>query len=261
MATDDDDGAPLPPQVAKLREKLQESRQARELEQHKHTVLVTELKAKLHEERARELAAAREALQRQHEQELARCLKMRDGETQRLQALVTALRDGAADKLKSALLGEAREEARRAFDGERARLQQEIGELKAARRQGDEALGNALRADKAKAADLRAAFQAHQDEVNRIKRDCERDIRRLVSGQQGAWRPSGGFWGRKVTVVSLGVGCPYIGACWAHPSIHPPSHAEQGGGTRFSNRSVLIGVPVDSPSHALSPLLSILLFV
>nr|XP_023653034.1 janus kinase and microtubule-interacting protein 1 isoform X2 [Paramormyrops kingsleyae] len=171
--------------VAKLREKLQESRQARELEQHKHTVLVTDLKAKLHEERARELAMARETLQRQHEQELARCLKMRDGETQRLQALVTALRDGAADKLKSALLGEAREEARRAFDGERARLQQEIAELKATRRQGDEALAIALRADKAKAADLRAAYQAHQDEVNRIKRDCERDIRRLMDEIKG----------------------------------------------------------------------------
>ncbi|XP_048827229.1 janus kinase and microtubule-interacting protein 1-like isoform X1 [Brienomyrus brachyistius] len=171
--------------VAKLREKLQEVRQARELEQHKHTVLVTDLKAKLHEERARELAGAREALQRQHEQELARTLKMRDGEMQRLQALVTALRDGAADKLKSALLCEAREEARRAFDGERARLQQEIAELKATRRQGDEALANALRADKAKAADLRAAYQAHQDEVNRIKRDCERDIRRLMDEIKG----------------------------------------------------------------------------
>ena len=34
--------------------------------------------------------------------------------------------DGAADKLKSALLGEAREEARRAFDGERLKLQQEV---------------------------------------------------------------------------------------------------------------------------------------
>ncbi len=46
---------------------------------------------------------------------------------QRLQGLVNALRDGAADKLKNALLGEAREEAKRAFDGERLKLQQEVG--------------------------------------------------------------------------------------------------------------------------------------
>jgi molecular chaperone GrpE (heat shock protein) len=50
-----------------------------------------------------------------------------------------------------------------------------------ARKQVEEALSNTLQADKAKAADLRAAYQQHQDEINRIKRDCERDIRRVVS--------------------------------------------------------------------------------
>lgn len=166
--------------VCKLRERLQEQRQARELEQHKHAVAITDLRAKLHEEKLREVAAAREALARQHEVELARAIKIRDTEVQRLQALVNALRDGAADKLKNALLGEAREEARRAFDGERLKLQQEIQEQKTARKQAEEALANALQADKAKAVDLRTAYQQHQDEVHRIKRDCERDIRRLM---------------------------------------------------------------------------------
>ncbi|XP_030000670.1 janus kinase and microtubule-interacting protein 1 isoform X2 [Sphaeramia orbicularis] len=166
--------------VCKLRERLQEQRQARELEQHKHAVALTDLRAKLHEEKLREIAAAREALARQHEVELARAIKIRDVEVQRLQGLVNALRDGAADKLKNALLGEAREEARRAFDGERLKLQQEIQEQKNARKQAEEALANALQADKAKAADLRTAYQQHQDEVHRIKRDCEKDIRRLM---------------------------------------------------------------------------------
>ncbi|KAJ0050030.1 hypothetical protein NL108_011801 [Boleophthalmus pectinirostris] len=166
--------------ICKLRERLQEQRQARELEQHKHSVAITDLKAKLHEEKLREVAAAREALARQHEVELARTIKIRDTEVQRLQGLVNALRDGAADKLKNALLGEAREEARRAFDGERLKLQQEIQEQKTGRKQAEEALANALQADKAKAADLRTAYQQHQDEVHRIKRDCERDIRRLM---------------------------------------------------------------------------------
>lgn len=114
-------------QVCKLRERLQELRQARELEQHKHAVALTDLRAKLHEEKLRETAAVREALARQHDVELARAIKIRDAEVQRLQGLVNALRDGAADKLKNALLGEAREEARRAFDGERLKLQQEVG--------------------------------------------------------------------------------------------------------------------------------------
>lgn len=114
-------------QVCKLRERLQEQRQARELEQHKHAVALTDLRAKLHEEKLRETAVVRETLARQHEAELARTIKIRDTEVQRLQGLVNALRDGAADKLKNALLAEAREEARRAFDGERIKLQQEVG--------------------------------------------------------------------------------------------------------------------------------------
>ncbi|XP_042349017.1 janus kinase and microtubule-interacting protein 1 [Plectropomus leopardus] len=166
--------------ACKLRERLQEQRQARELEQHKHAVALTDLRAKLHEEKLREIAAARETLARQHEVELARTIKIRDAEVQRLQGLVNALRDGAADKLKNALLAEAREEARKAFDGERIKLQQEIQEQKNARKQAEEAHANALQADKAKAADLRTAYQQHQDEVHRIKRDCERDIRRLM---------------------------------------------------------------------------------
>lgn len=93
---------------------------------------LTDLRAKLHEEKLREIAAAREALARQHEVELARAIKIRDAEVQRLQGLVNALRDGAADKLKNALLAEAREEARRAFDGERLKLQQEVRCMKGA---------------------------------------------------------------------------------------------------------------------------------
>lgn len=114
-------------QVCKLRERLQEQRQARELEQHKHAVALTDLRAKLHEEKLRDIAAVREGLARQHDVELARTIKIRDAEVQRLQGLVNALRDGAADKLKTALLGEAREEAKKAFDGERLKLQQEVG--------------------------------------------------------------------------------------------------------------------------------------
>lgn len=166
--------------VGKLRERLQEAKLEREQEQRRHTAFLSELRAKLHEEKTRELQALREALIRQHEAEAARAAKIKEGELQRLQATLAGLRDGAADKVKTALLAEAREEARRAFDGERLRLQQEILELKAARRQAEEALGHCMQADKAKAADLRAAYQAHQDEVHRIKRECERDIRRLV---------------------------------------------------------------------------------
>lgn len=167
-------------QVGKLRERLQEAKLEREQEQRRHTAYISSLRAKLHEEKTKELQALREVLIRQHEQEAARTAKIKDGELQRLQATLNVLRDGAADKVKTALLAEARDEARKAFDGERLRLQQEILELKAARKQAEEALSHCVQADKTKAADLRAAYQEHQDEVHRIKRESERDIRRLV---------------------------------------------------------------------------------
>ncbi|XP_049653850.1 janus kinase and microtubule-interacting protein 1 isoform X1 [Accipiter gentilis] len=171
--------------VGKLREKLQEVKQEREQEQHKHTAYVSELKAKLHEEKMKELQSVRELLIRQHEQEVARMVKIKDGEIQRLQSTVNVLRDGAADKVKTALLSEAKEEARKAFDGERMKLQQEILELKSGKKQLEEALNNIMQADKMKAADLRTAYQSHQDEINRIKRECEREIRRLMDEIKG----------------------------------------------------------------------------
>ncbi|KAL0964763.1 hypothetical protein UPYG_G00328550 [Umbra pygmaea] len=162
--------------VSKLeREKSQEVRH----EQNKATVLVTELKTKLHEEKTKELHAVRETLLRSHELELMRVIKIKDGEIQRLQALVNALRDGSTDKVKTALFAEAREEARRGFEGERSRLQQEIYELKGVRRQMEEALNMAVQADKTKAAEIRSVYHLHQEEISRIKRECEREIRRL----------------------------------------------------------------------------------
>lgn len=188
---DPDPCSPL--QVGKLRERLQEAKLEREQEQRRHTAYISALRAKLHEEKTKELQALREVLIRQHEQEAARMAKIKEGELQRLQATLNVLRDGAADKVKTALLAEAREEARKSFDGERLRLQQEILELKAARKQAEEALSNCMQADKTKAADLRAAYQEHQDEVHRIKRECERDIRRLVRAAAVPFLPHSGI--------------------------------------------------------------------
>ncbi|XP_078066328.1 janus kinase and microtubule-interacting protein 1-like isoform X4 [Mustelus asterias] len=162
------------------REKVQEVKQVRELEQHKHTVLTTDLKAKLHEEKMKELQSVREMLLKQHEQELVRAIKIKDTEIQRLQSTLNVLRDGAADKVKTALLNEAREEARKGFDFERIKLQQEIVELKSTKKQVEESLNYIVQADKKKAADLRSAHQSHQDEISRIKKECEKDIRRLM---------------------------------------------------------------------------------
>lgn len=83
-------------------------------------------------------------------------------------------------QVKTALMAEAREECRRTFEGERMRLLQEISELKLVKRQMEEALSVAVQADKIKAAKIRSVYHLHQEEINRIKRECEREIRRLV---------------------------------------------------------------------------------
>ncbi|KAM6116240.1 janus kinase and microtubule-interacting protein 2 isoform 2-T2 [Pterocles gutturalis] len=167
--------------VAKLeREKTQETKRIREVEQRKQTVQITELKAKLHEEKMKELQAVRENLIKQHEQEMTRMVKVRDSEIQRLKSALCALRDGSSDKVRTALTIEAREEARKQFDSERLKLLQEITELKSAKKQVDEALSNMIQADKIKAGDLRSEHQSHQEAISKIKWESERDIRRLM---------------------------------------------------------------------------------
>ncbi|XP_006631888.1 janus kinase and microtubule-interacting protein 2 isoform X2 [Lepisosteus oculatus] len=167
--------------VSKLeREKVQEGKKIREQEQHKHTVTLTELKAKMHEDKMKELQAVRENLLKQHEQELARTIKIKDAENQRLKTALNGLRDGSSDKVRTALTLEAKEEARKFFDSERLKLLQEIAELKATKKQTDEALSKMIQADKIKAGDLRSEHQLHQEQISKIKWDCERDIRRLV---------------------------------------------------------------------------------
>ncbi|XP_058044154.1 janus kinase and microtubule-interacting protein 3 isoform X11 [Ahaetulla prasina] len=162
------------------REKNQEARQIKEHEQHKNTVIVTELKAKLHEEKMKELQGVREGLLRQHEAELLRVIKIKDNEIQRLQTLLNAVRDGTPDKVKTVLYSEAKEEAKKGFEAEKIKMQQEILELKGAKKQVEEALSVVVQADKIKAAEIRSVYHLHQEEITRIKRDCDREIRRLM---------------------------------------------------------------------------------
>ncbi|KAF3705605.1 Janus kinase and microtubule-interacting protein 2 [Channa argus] len=167
--------------VSKLeRDKVQEVKRVREQEQHRYTAMLTEQRAKWHEDKQKELQALRENLTRHHEQELARHAKIKDQENQRLKTALSAIRDGSGEKVRTALTLEAKEEARRFFDQERVKLLQEISELKTTKKQTDEALSNMIQADKMKAGDLRLEHQQHQEQISKIKWDCERDIRRLV---------------------------------------------------------------------------------
>lgn len=67
-------------------------------ERHRASLAISELKSKLHEEKQKELSVSREALLRQHEMELMRVIKIKDGEIQRLNGLLT-LRETSTDKV------------------------------------------------------------------------------------------------------------------------------------------------------------------
>lgn len=82
-------------------------------------------------------------------------------------------------QVRSALLAEV-EETRRGWEAERSRLHQEAQELRAGKRSSEEALSLAQQACQARAAELRSAHHLHQEELTRTKKDCEREIRRLV---------------------------------------------------------------------------------
>lgn len=79
---------------------MQEVKRVREQEQHRHTAMLTEQRAKWHEDKQKELQALRENLTRQHEQELARHAKIKDQENQRLKAALNAIRDGSGEKVR-----------------------------------------------------------------------------------------------------------------------------------------------------------------
>lgn len=70
-------------------------------ERHRATLAITELKSKLHEEKQKELSISREALLRQHEMELMRVIKIKDGEIQRLNGLLLMLREASTDKVST----------------------------------------------------------------------------------------------------------------------------------------------------------------
>lgn len=72
------------------------------------------------------------------------------------------------------------EEVRRSWELEKCRLQQELQEMRGAKRIAEDAAASAQQACQARAAELRSAHHQHQEELNRTRRDCEREVRRLV---------------------------------------------------------------------------------
>lgn len=157
------------------REKTQEVK----AEHHRSNAALTTLRSKLHEEKLREVAGVREQLLRQHEMELMRVIKIKDQEILRLNGIVTGLQQSSTDKGRTSVLVEV-EESRRSWDVERTRLQQEVIELRGSKRNTEDALSSAQHNVQARSNELRSAHYRHQEELQRTRRESEREIRRLM---------------------------------------------------------------------------------
>lgn len=220
------------------REKSQDAKRIREQEQRRHTVALTEQRARWHEEKQKELQASRETLARQHEQELARVTKVRDAENQRLKAALSAVRDGGGERVRTALTLEAREDARRFFDQERVRLLQEIAEIRASKKQADQALSDIIQADRMKAGDLRSEHQLHQEELSKMKWDCERNVRRLVSASPPYLQNAKVGWSTSFSNHSGSIQRP-IGLKWATGCVTNDKFISRGNPGRTEQGAVL----------------------
>lgn len=157
------------------REKTQELK----AEHHRSNAALTALRSKLHEEKLREVGGLREQLLRQHEMELMRVIKIKDQEILRLNGIVTSQQQGSTEKVRTSVLVEV-EESRRSWDVERTRLQQEVIELRGSKRNTEDALSSAQQNVQARSSELRSAHYRHQEELQRTRRESEREIRRLM---------------------------------------------------------------------------------
>lgn len=163
------------------REKVLEVKQAREDEQRKFNSLHTELKSRLHREKLNELTALKEQLWKEKEKEILQIVRQKDEVIKSAQLSWAKERDEIYSKVKIEIFNEAREEAKQHFEGERARLQQEIIDLSKKNRELEESNKNIQEQDKKKAEDIRRMFREHENELEKMKRNSWQESRRQVS--------------------------------------------------------------------------------
>ncbi len=159
------------------REKQYEVQQARDQEQNKATVALKDLRAKLHQEKHRELEIQKEALNRKYDLDLQKVTKQKDAELQKMQGDLRKSQDELNQVTKRGLSGAARG----AFEAERSKLLQEVKELRSGKRQLEDTLRTVSAADKQKAHELRRLQEGIKSDISKARKEADIEIRRLVS--------------------------------------------------------------------------------
>ena len=186
------------------RETMVQLKQVREEEQHKAVLLLKDMKSRLHFEKARDLEAQKDTLNKKYEVELSKVVKVKDTEARKLQADVQKLQDelqlsnasatngsgyanGGMTSYHAArgLSGSAAAGSRPAatFESERVKLQKEIQELLNARKTREEELATCKEREKQLLSQMKAEREDYSAKLLKLKKETDVEIRRLVSSQ------------------------------------------------------------------------------
>ena len=162
------------------REKTLEIKEALNKEQRKHAVYVHDIKTKLHQDKNKQLENQRSLLSKKHENELKKLSKLKESELFKLKSELQRVQTELKKKVSSPKCGQS-EKARGDFDSERARLLHDIDELRDVRKKLEDQLSTLTEADRQKVEDLRKMQEVHRTEINRIKKETDQEVRKLVS--------------------------------------------------------------------------------
>ncbi|XP_071948829.1 janus kinase and microtubule-interacting protein 1-like, partial [Antedon mediterranea] len=162
------------------REKALEIKQVKEHEEQTSKVTINDLKAKLLNDKEKELANQREQLNRQHNTEINRISRVNDEAFKKYQLKSQKEKEEEFSRKKHELLADLKLNITRSFKAEKAKLLQEIDDLKKSKKHLDEELNLLVISDRQKATDIRRSYEEHLRELDQIRKEAKTDMRRLI---------------------------------------------------------------------------------
>lgn len=159
------------------REKDYAVRQVRDEEQARSTLALKDLTARLATEHQRQLEEAREAQRVRHEAELTKVARQHEIAVRRLKDDLERCQNQLREEVEKRGVSSS---VRAGFDAERARLIQKVADLAGAKRRLEDALQSAADAEKQKALELRRTQEACKQELARVSKDANAEIRKLL---------------------------------------------------------------------------------
>ena len=164
-------------QIKQLRrEKAVEIKTVMEREQNKASIALKDQRLKLLQDKTSELERQKEATNKKFEADAAKIARQKETEINKIRDALTRCQTELSQVKVKGLSGD---KARvNSFEGERAKYVREAADLRAQKKQLEIALKEA---ENKRRLDLVRAQQAQNTEVNKVRREADAEIRKLVS--------------------------------------------------------------------------------